>query len=279
MTTNVIGALDFDADPARWHVVIDGWDSTSQGDYRPTQRFQSDGAFNDRNDATAKDMTLRGSVTVASPELLEAALDRLKTNATRADTTLSRTKFGRTLSMTVKRIGDVDIPPIPTPLTRFFTVQLIAPDPFKYGAPYVPTAIGLPSSGGGLAFPLFDITGKLEFGAPGNSGQVTLLNAGTVDAFPVFTITGPVLGGITLSDTATGRRIVYAGDVPSGATLLIIDSADGTASLNGADRTTELLLKQWWPVPAGGSSTVQFATQGAGGQTGTLSASVTPAYA
>ncbi|HET8589302.1 MAG TPA: hypothetical protein VFM01_06675 [Nakamurella sp.] len=151
-------------------------------------------------------------------------------------------------------------------------------DPYKYG-PARTSTTGLPTPGsGGLAFPLFGSTGRLEFGTRGNPGQVTLANPGTADAWPTFTITGPVLGGVVLTDVASGRQIVYTGDVPTSGVLLIIDAAAGRATLNGADRSGLLTVKQWWPVPADGSSTVQFSTLGAPGQTGQLSASVSPTY-
>lgn len=157
--------------------------------------------------------------------------------------------------------------------------SVTAPDPRLY-ATTVTASTGLPAPGsGGLAFSLFGSTGVLDFGSPGNSGQVTLTNPGSADAYPVFTITGPVLGGFTLTDVATGRTITYSDDVPSGSTVLIVDSANGTATLNGADRTGELTTKQWWAVPRnGGSSTVQFNTLGASGQSGSMSASLQPAY-
>lgn len=278
MTTNVIGALDFDADPASWRVRILGWDSAASGDYQAGQRPQSDGSFDDRNDATAKHMTLDASVEVNNPADLEDALDRFKFATSRSDTILARTKYGRTLHMTVKRLGEVAITRYGSEQAARLSAELIAIDPFKYGDA-LPLTTGLPAPGaGGLVFPLFQTTGKLEFGAPGTSGQVTLLNPGTAPAYPTFTITGPVLGGVVLTDVASGRRIVYAGDVPAGATLLIIDTATGTATLNGADRTGDLTSKQWWAIAARGSSTVQFATLGAGGQAGQLSALVYPTY-
>lgn len=164
------------------------------------------------------------------------------------------------------------------PLGLQYQAVVKCPDPFKYG-PTQTVTTGLPAPGSaGLAFPLFNGTGKLEYGTPGDSGQVTLSNPGTSDAWPTFTITGPLLGGVVLSDVASGRQIVYSGDVTSSGVLLIVDSSVGRATLNGSDRTGQLTVKQWWPVPAGGSSTVQFSTLGAPGQTGTLTASVAPTY-
>lgn len=157
-------------------------------------------------------------------------------------------------------------------------MQFTAPDPRKYAAA-VTVSTGLPTPGvGGLSFPLFDGSGKLEFGRPGDIGQVTVSNAGTADTYLTFEVDGPVLGGVALTDVATGRQIVYAGDVPSSGVLLVIDSASGRASLNGSDRTGELTVRNWWPVKAQSSSTVQFSTLGAAGQSGQLAASIRSAY-
>jgi hypothetical protein len=138
------------------------------------------------------------------------------------------------------------------PLGLQYQAVVVCPDPYKYG-PAVSVSSGLPTPGqGGLRAPLGVTTHMLSSGLPGTSGRMTLVNPGTDDAWPTFTITGPVLGGLSLTDVASGRRIVYAGDVPAGANLLIIDSAAGHAELNGADRTGLLTVKQWWPVPPSG---------------------------
>jgi hypothetical protein len=205
-------------------------------------------------------------------------------------------------------------------------IQVTAPDPLKYGDELT-WVTDLPKPGSsGLTYPLFGGTGKLEYGTPGEDGRITLINPGTAKAWPVFQVNGPVLGGLSITDVTTGRQIVYAGDVPDEAVLLIIDSANGRASLNGADRSAELTVKQWFAVPPGGAQpitpgvllenaylldlgddtatlsspdlvdvgadtallaasapelpalTVQFATFGAAGQTGQLSAVIRPAY-
>lgn len=155
--------------------------------------------------------------------------------------------------------------------------QVTAPDPLKYGPTVSSPPTPLPSAGAsGLAFPLFGGTGKLEFGAPGATGLAVVSNPGTADTTALFTVTGPVLGGLVIADVATSSRIVYAGDVPAGA-LLVIDSADGHAWLNGANRDSELTVSQWWLVKAGTRCTVAFSTLGVPGQAGFLTVSIRPA--
>lgn len=162
--------------------------------------------------------------------------------------------------------------------TWMWQLQVVATDPLKYG-PQQSVSTGLPSPGsGGLVWPLFDGTGKLEWGTPGDPGRVTLTNPGTADTWPQFQVAGTVLGGVVLTDVDSGRQIVWRGDVPAGANLLIIDSSSGHAYINGSLQDTQLTVKQWFPVPAGGSSTVQFSTLGSAGQSGSLTALFAPAY-
>lgn len=164
------------------------------------------------------------------------------------------------------------------PLGLQYQAVVRCADPYKYG-PELSAATGLPTAGtGGLTFPLFKPSGWLSWGTAGLSGQVTLTNAGTEAAWPTFTVTGPVLGGFSITDISTGRQIAYSDDVPDSGVVLIIDAAAGSASLNGADRTGRLTVKQWFPCPADGSLTVQFATSGVAGQAGTLTAAMRPTY-
>ena len=58
----------------------------------------------------------------------------------------------------------------------------------------------------------------------------------------------------------------------------MIDASVVRASLNGADRTGLLTVRQWWAIQPERSSTVQFATLGAAGQAGTCAATFQPTY-
>ena len=147
--------------------------------------------------------------------------------------------------------------------------QLFAADPVAYG-PGQSATTGFAEEGGGLQFPLFtdgttDV-GYLDFGAPGTSGRVDLSNAGTAEFWPVFRIAGPTpAAGFEIVDVPTGRRIRYAGQVPSGS-VLEIDTATGSVILDGtADRSGLVTVREWTAVPAGGSTTVGFVPLGPDG--------------
>lgn len=273
-------SVGVDGDGVTWRITdLTGLDDPPPSKSNFTDRPFADGTFDSGVFDDARIITFAGQLIAPSRGAREAAkLTIGQLSRTLKDpTTVTFTTDGGVYTVTARRSGAWTVDPL-GPLGLRYQAMLVCPDPNKYG-PLMSASTGLPAAGAtGLAFPLFATTGRLEFGTPGNPGQVTLLNPGTTEAALTFTITGPVLGGIVLTDTASGRQIVYADDVADGATLLIIDSATGRATLNGADRSGELTVKQWWTAPADGWSTVQFATLGVSGQTGTLTASLRPAY-
>ena len=141
-----------------------------------------------------------------------------------------------------------------------WSAQWRCPDPLRYGPPQAAQSTGLPTSGGGLAWPLFT-DGFLDWGQPGDPGQITLTNPGTADAPIPLRVTGPLPGGFEVS--ADGGRLTYPTDVPAGQTIWI-DTGDGSVLAEGtADRRLNLTRADWLLVPAGGSMTLQFTGLGA----------------
>lgn len=141
-----------------------------------------------------------------------------------------------------------------------FVIQWRCPDPLRYGQPQAPLSTGLPTSGGGLQWPLF-AAGVLDWGDPGDPGQITLTNGGDADAPIQAQVIGAVPGGFEIS--AAGQRITYPVDVPAGQTIYL-DTAAGTVLAEGtADRRANLTHADWLTVPAGGSLTLQFTGLGA----------------
>lgn len=162
----------------------------------------------------------------------------------------------------VRRHGIPDNPPLWATGNANASAQFSAPDPLGYG-PGIEVSTGFAVEVGGLQFDLFTdgttVTGSLEFGAAGSSGQVNLTNPGNADSYPVHRIDGPTpAAGFDIVDVATGSRIRYSGTVPAGS-VLEIDTATGTATLDGvADRSALLTLSEWTPVPAGNSAVLAF---------------------
>jgi hypothetical protein len=86
-----------------------------------------------------------------------------------------------------------------------FALQWRCPDPLRYGSSQSYGPIGLPTSGGGLVYPL--VYG-LTYGTQGTVGQLTLTNAGTADASVVFTVTGSLPLGFQIS-SSDGQRLTF----------------------------------------------------------------------
>lgn len=141
-----------------------------------------------------------------------------------------------------------------------WAAEWVAADPYRYG-PLRQAYTTLPEQVGGLEFDLFTdgtaTTGVLEFGEQGSTGRVVLSNEGTADAWPVFEVRGPAPAGFTVQHVATGRRIVSTTVIPAGSSL-VVNTANGMAALDGADRSGQLLVREWQPVAPGGDGSFAF---------------------
>lgn len=159
-----------------------------------------------------------------------------------------------------------------------FTLYLRAPDPRKYGATIYSPPTGVPVGGAGLVFPLYGApaTGVLDIGRGGYPGRTSLINTGTAPAGPVFTVTGTNVPGFTITEVATGRRLVYTDTVELGQTL-VLDSNDGTVTLDGySPRANKLTVGDWTMVPPGAEASWGFESPGS--VDALLSVAVTPAW-
>lgn len=138
-----------------------------------------------------------------------------------------------------------------------FALQWKCPDPLRYGAVQPTVSTGLPTSSGGLVYPLVY---PLDYGTAGTPGRVTLTNDGTADAPFVATVLGSLPTGFELS--ANGQRIRYEAPVAAGETITI-DTGEGAVVAQGtADRRGNLTVADWIQVPAGSAITVQFTSLG-----------------
>ncbi|MFC6884682.1 phage distal tail protein [Actinomadura yumaensis] len=107
-------------------------------------------------------------------------------------------------------------------------IQWNCADPRLYAPVDREVSTGLPSSGGGLDYPL---SYPLSYGAPGASGAVPAENAGNVPTSPRLTVTGSCVRPQVVNQT-TGKTLDF--DLVLGpGERLEIDCRNGTALLNG----------------------------------------------
>lgn len=156
-----------------------------------------------------------------------------------------------------------------------FDVDTLAPDPLRYGDEVVGST-GLPSLTGGLAFP---IVFPIDFATTGDTGRIVTANTGKQDTFSRFVVTGGLAGGFSLIDVEDGREIRFEFPIDVGHAVTV-DQRTGRAWLDSEENTlTGYLTKsEWWPVPAGGTRSVQFNSIGAVTGTPTLTAYTAPPY-
>lgn len=156
-----------------------------------------------------------------------------------------------------------------------FVIDMVAPDFRRYGAEVV-TTTGLPTSGGGLDYP---IKYPVEYGVPGDSGRLTVTNLGTENTFPVLEVSGGMSGGFELTDVRTGRVLQYVRAVPLGATVVIDLRTKQVYQDDVANNVSRWLTRrEWWSQPAGVTSEIQFNSLGTVTGVPILSARVASAY-
>lgn len=126
-----------------------------------------------------------------------------------------------------------------------FKIDLYAPDPCIYGIPKVAQA-GADIVVGGLSYPL---TYSLNYNLSGQDTAQTIQNKGNADSWPVFKVTGDYYSGFSIEDNL-GSVITYTGMVTYAAPVTI-DTARGTATQNGTDKTTLINRRDWFSIPAG----------------------------
>ena len=121
-----------------------------------------------------------------------------------------------------------------------------------------------------------EVTGLLEYGDPGTeTGMVDVTNTGTAPAWLKFTVTGPTPAeGFDI--LVAGDRLRYSAALSTGQTL-VINTADGTVLLDGADRRVVLTVREWRAVAPGETATVVFTPLG-GPTSGQLSVSLAPTF-
>ncbi|UYL87622.1 minor tail protein [Arthrobacter phage VResidence] len=251
--------------------LLDGWFSPAGTRREGTARLWAHGTFSERGWRDQRVVTLGGHIFTDNrrdaanmTDTLSAALadgTAGKFIVNDADLGYREATVFITGTPTVNWDGNLDI---------FFMIDMVAPDPRKYGE-LIQASTPAAADGGGLIFDLFtgDNAGVLDFGASGTPGTVTLENIGTADTAPVFTVSG-MAPGFTITETLSGARLIYSQTLAAGQTLTI-NAADGSVLLDGyADRSAYLTRREWTRVPGRTRNTYLFESPGNSGASLTL---------
>jgi hypothetical protein len=204
----------------------------------------------------ARPITLTGTVDAPDRATLQDAMDRLYAAASLSDTTL--TVWENTPKQaTVRRSGKV-LAQYVTDSIATYSILVTAADPRRYSTALQSGTTMLPTTTGGLTFP---VTFPITYSATTVSGQITAVNLGTMETRPVLTVAGPVVAPsvAALYPDGTVKQLIYSQDLQSGD-VLVIDTDAHTVTLNGAvSRRRFLTVPSGWPtLPPGSSVSYQF---------------------
>lgn len=130
------------------------------------------------------------------------------------------------------------------------SVRFEATDPRHYALEVKSTIASLPTSGGGLDFPLsFSGTGGLDFGGAGISGSTTLANLGNAPANWHADITGPVTDPVIemVSDTTGEEHTLEIDGLTLGVgEVLTFNSKDRSVKVGTQSRRSFLTPQSIW---------------------------------
>ncbi|MER5653427.1 hypothetical protein ABT076_10470 [Streptomyces sp. NPDC002131] len=249
-----LGAVD-SAGVAWFLQTLEGWDSPEiRSEFQ--EREADHGAWASPVYLGSRPITLAGTVEAPDRASLDTALDQLYVAAGLGDTTLTVWE-STPKQATVRRSGKLLAQHV-TDRTATWSVMVTAADPRRYGTTLQTGTTGLPSTTGGLTFP---VTFPVTFSATTVSGQINAVNVGSMDTRPIITITGPVVAPVVsaLYPDGSVRQLIYSQDLATGD-VLVIDTDAHTVVLNGVvSRRRFMTVSGGWPtIPAGGSLNYQF---------------------
>lgn len=231
----------------RWRSgTLQGWSSPG-GTGGMDQRSRDHGGWAKKQFLTPRGIAIEGTAVSRSHVALHRAEDALIVACALDLVPLVVEQAGMARQSLVRRDGPVLWEEI-TPGVAKWSIQLVAPDPRKYG-PERRYSTGLPSSVGGLSVPF---TVPLTVDAVVTTGSFTVVNGGNFETPGRLVVRGPVQDP-RITAVVDGRERTLAWDLTLGATdWLDIDLDRRTAYQNGtASRIGSMTSRQWWKFPFG----------------------------
>ena len=278
MTTTEFCGITFDDEASTGFTIgrLKGWWDAAPMRLNQNERPQADGNFGSaKNWRGARAISQQGAYVGVSMADTYAAMEQI--SAVQSSGVPSPFRVNEPSGAKQCVVSLANGPMLPDQIyTPYFTYafDVVAADPLKYGDPLT-VSTGLPTSGGGIAYP---VTYPIDYGTPGNPGRITVSNPGTADTHPLLEVTGGMSGGFELTEVSTGRVLRFERPIPLGSTVYL-NPRTGRVSLDGPSDVSGFLTRaDWWSVPAGGTREIQFNSIGAVTGSPTLTARTAPGY-
>jgi len=248
-----------DAAGVAWRVSaedgLQGWDSPEVRS-QLAERQGDHGSWAGPVYLGERPITLAGLIEAPDKARLDEAMEQLRAAAALTDTPLVVYESIPKRAL-VRRSGKVLTTYI-TDRQAKFSVLVTAADPRRYEVDEQSGDTRLPSTTGGLAFP---VTFPVTFSGVTVAGEIRADNAGTFETRPVLVIDGPVNAPSVIAQYPNGsvRQLAYSQNLATGDQL-VIDTDAHTVLLNGdVSRRRFLTAPAGWPtIPAKSSVLIQF---------------------
>jgi len=232
-----------------WVTKEEGWAGTPPLRLSLVERPERDGAFDSPSYRGARVVTLEGSAVAPDRTAKEHAKDRLAAVLNDGGVLLPLvvTEPHLTRRLLVRLSAETKISDRKNGVFDF-SLQVTAPDPVRYSAALNQASCPLPTSSGGVAFPL---TFPLDFGEGSSGGRLQLENRGTAPTWPVWRVSGPCPDPVILNPE-TGEQLAFGLTVQSGE-VLVVDTDARTVLLQGTASRRSFLLpdSEWFPLRPG----------------------------
>jgi hypothetical protein len=247
----------------------------------------ADGAARSRNFRPPKQMSITGwaaGTSIAGIVASRRAFQGLLGGGGQGTLTVTDID-GTALTATVELASATKI--TPAALQFDWQLNLVANDPYFYGALVTAPPTLLPTSSGGLDWSTgggldWSTGGGLNWGTSNGNGLITLANTGVEESWPKFTVAGPTdigtLANPSITNSVTGEQLFFAYTMQLNDVLVIETNPQRrSVKLNGVTYRRDLTIAQYFSVLPGVSVTVQFGGTSVS-TTPSLTAAIAPAY-
>lgn len=224
------------------HVMesFDGWGSPAAR-LSMAAKPRGNGAWAGDSFLEARSISASGVIIAETATAARTAMDALISASSLRDTTLSVNESGTTRSLTVRRSGGV-LTDWLSPREVRWSLQLIAPDPRKFGTT-VSGSTTLATTSGGLTIP-FTIPFSID--STVTSGQIHLNNPGNIAGPLTLRIDGPVTGP-RVTHVTSGITLTFATSVVLGAgEWLEVDLEKRQVLANGQSSRNGYITSRGW---------------------------------
>lgn len=273
--TVVLNAVD--ADGVYWIVNQDdglkGWGSPPST-LELEQRARDHGATESEAFMTHRTIVVEGVVDAPSAGLASAAMNRLIAAVSLQPFVFAVSEAGYVRHVVARRQDEIMTPYIDDK-AFYFSFQVVAADPRKFGPVITSGEVNMALSVGGITAPM---TAPLTVSATNVAGIAVVVNEGNTNAPGWIRINGPITGGFGAKHAGQDRTIMFSDQLELEAgQWMEIDLERRTVKLQGqASRSGFLTTREWFTLNPG-SNEIAFLA-GDYNETATLSVTTKSAW-